>query len=291
MKIHDKIATVVRPSVGLTLSTPQVQALVLQKYPDTNPTSIIPSDHSGPNPRSGRSYCHCSGNSAQIFMRDSGGYKVLGAKTVLGSTAGSTIPALETGALRNKCLVIDDGFIREWEPKYDLIEKDEKEYQRLVPEVAREMASTGTISEKTFLAIWKWKGAMRVIGHVALAAYGTLYAPAFRRAASEPAERKLAALIAPHVKLPGIEAATGSTVIHFMHPQLMPIIDVRTIAVLFVARLISTESKDLARYEEFRRAIDGIRRRCPTWTLRQIDRALFAYHKLVLDKGLADGCG
>jgi hypothetical protein len=189
-----------------------------------------------------------------------------------------------------KTLIIDDAFIREWHPKYDWIQNDEIEYQRLVPQVARDMASTGTVSEKTFLAIWKWKGAMRVIGHVMLAAYGTLYAPAFRRAASEPPERKLATLIAPGVKLPGVEAATGSTVIHFMHPQLMPIIDVRTIGVLFVARLISTESKDLAHYEEFRRAIDGIRRSCPSWTLRQIDRALFAYHKLVLDKGKDGGC-
>jgi hypothetical protein len=223
-------------------------------------------------------------------MRDSGGYRVLGAGWVLGSTARSTIPTLETDALRNKPIVIDDAFIREWEPKYDLIENDEAEYQRLVPEVARDMASTGTISEKTFLAIWKWKGAMRVIGHVALGAYGSLYAPAFRRVASDPPERKLTALIASGVKLPGVEAATGSTVIHFIHPQLMPIIDVRTIGVLFVARLISTESKDLAHYEEFRRAIDGIRRRCPSWTLRQIDRALFAYHKLVLDRGRAGGC-
>jgi hypothetical protein len=223
-------------------------------------------------------------------MRDSGGYKVLGAGTVLGSTARSTIPALETDALRNKPIVIDDGFIREWEPKYDLIENDEAEYQRLVPAVARDMASMGTISEKLFLAISKWKGAMRVIGHVALAAYDTLYAPAFRRAASETPERKLAALIAPGVKLPGVEAATGSTVIHFMHPQLMPIIDVRTIGVLFVARLISTESKDLAHYEQFRRAVDGIRRRCPSWTLRQIDRALFAYHKLALDTGRTGAC-
>jgi hypothetical protein len=145
MRIHDKIATVVRPSAGTTLSTGQVQALVSQKYPDTNPTSIIPSDHSGPNPRSGRSDCHCSGKSSQIFMRDSGGYKVLSAGTVLGSTARSTIPALETSALRNKPLVIDDAFIREWEPKYDLIENDEEEYQRLVSEVIRDMASTGTI--------------------------------------------------------------------------------------------------------------------------------------------------
>lgn len=290
MTNHDKITVVVKPSVGMTLSTKQVQALVLERYPDTNPTSIIPSDHSGPNPRSGRSYCHCSGNSAQIFIRDSGGYKVLGAGTMLSSTVRSTIPALEIDALRNSPLVIDDAFIAKWHPKYDSTQNDEIEYQRLLPVVARDIALTGTISKDTFLAIWNWKGAMRVIGHILLSAYGTLYASAFRRAASEPPERKLATLIAPSVKLPGVEAATGSTVIHFIHPQLMPIIDVRTIGVLFVARLISTKSKDLAHYEEFRRAIDGIRRRCPSWTLRQIDRALFAYHKLVLDKGKDGGC-
>ena len=36
---------------------------------------------------------------------------------------------------------------------------------------------------------------------------------------------------------------------HFMHPQRMPIMDVRTIGVLLMARLISTERKDLAHYD------------------------------------------
>jgi hypothetical protein len=235
-----------------------------------------------------------SSQSRPMSNRDGGGYKMPEAGMVLGS--GSSRPSANVAhqqeILRDdqKPLVIDDAFIREWEAKYDLIANDEDKCQQLVLEVAREMASTRTISENTFRAVWKWKGAMRVIGNVVFAAYGRLYAPAFRLAASQPPERKLAALIAPGVKLPGVEAATGSTLIHFMHPQLMPIIDVRTIGVLFVARLISTESKDLAHYEEFRRAIDTIRRRCPSWTLRQIDRALFAYHKLVLDKIQASRC-
>lgn len=189
-----------------------------------------------------------------------------------------------------KAVVIDDTFISEWHPKYDWTESDEDEYQKLVAIVSRDIASAGTVSKSTFLRIWNWKGAMRVIGHVLLEAYETLYAPAFRRAAAEPPERKLAALIAPGVKLPGVEAATGSTLIHFMHSDSMPIIDVRTCEVLFAAGLISTDRKDLAHYEEFRRAIDGIRRRCPRWTLRQIDRALFAYHKQVFDKSGSGGC-
>jgi hypothetical protein len=67
----------------------------------------------------------------------------------------------------------------------------------------------------------------------------------------------------------------------------MPIIDVRTVEVLFAAGLLSTDRRDLAHYEEFRQAIEGIRRRCPGWSLRDIDRALFAYHKQFLDQGSA----
>ncbi len=104
--------------------------------------------------------------------------------------------------------------ISEWHPKYDWTESDEGKYQELAAIVSRDMASAGTVSKSTFLRIWNWKGAMRVIGHVLIDAYDTLYAPAFRRVASEPPERKLAALIAPGVKLPGVEAATGSILIH-----------------------------------------------------------------------------
>lgn len=181
-------------------------------------------------------------------------------------------------------LVIDDVFIREWHPEYDRIENDEPEYQRLVAVVAQEMQSIGTVSEKTFLAISNWKGAMRVIRHVRMDQYRSLYAEAFRRAAAAPPQRKLYVLIEPRVKLPGVEAATGSTILHFIHPQEMPIIDVRTIEVLYAGGLIDSQHKDLEHYERFRAAIEGIRCRCHGWTLREINRALFAYHKRVLSK-------
>ncbi len=184
-------------------------------------------------------------------------------------------------------LQIDDAFIREWHPRY--AEEDEDDYGTLVATVAKEMNSMGAISKGTFLAIWNWKGAKRVIRHVSIDEYDTRYAGAFRRAASEPPERKLAALLAPGLKLPGVGAPTGSTIIHFIHPQNMPIIDVRTVEVLFEAGLVSTKRRDLGHYEEFRKAIEGIRQRCPRWSLRQIDRALFAYHKQVLDKKGQDG--
>ena len=129
-----------------------------------------------------------------------------------------------------------------------------------IPAASRELATTGTISKNTFLRIWKWKGAMRVIGHVLIDAYDTLYAPTFRRAASEPPERKLAALIAPGVKLPGVEAATGSTIIHFMHPETCQSSTCAHAEVLLAASLISTERKDLA---ALRRISAGHRRDQP----------------------------
>ena len=196
-------------------------------------------------------------------------------------------------------LQIDDAFVKEWHPRYDETECDEGEYTRLVATVAREMQSMGTISKKTFLDIWNWKGAMRVIGLTTIYVagqrtkavtaeedeYETRYATAFRRAASEPPERKLEALLGPGVKLPGVGAPTGSTLIHFIHPATMPIIDRRTAGILFKCGRIATAECWLETYEEFRKAINRISRDCPGWTLRQIDRALFAYHKQVLDAG------
>jgi hypothetical protein len=120
---------------------------------------------------------------------------------------------------------------------------------------------------------------------VKLDQYEGLYASAFRRAAQERPDRKLALLIGPDNKLPGLEAPSGSTILHFIHPEIMPIIDVRTAEVLFAAGLVPTKHRDLKRYETSRRAIDQIRNRCSGWSLREIDRALFAYHKQVLDKG------
>jgi hypothetical protein len=102
---------------------------------------------------------------------------------------------------------IDDAFIRDWNPKYS--DADEGDHEELVTTTAEEMRSKGTISKKTFHAIWNWKGAMRVIRHVVLDEYDTRYAEAFRRAASEPPTRKLNVLLEPGVKLPGVGAPNG----------------------------------------------------------------------------------
>jgi hypothetical protein len=182
---------------------------------------------------------------------------------------------------------IDDAFITRWHPEFDRPEVggDDSDYYEILERVQGEINSNRTLTQKTFLEIWKWKGAMRVIRFVKLEEYDSLYAPAFRRAAEAPPERKLYELLEGTKKLPGVGAPTGSTLIHFIHPEIMPIIDVRTVEVLYAAGRISTELRELESYEEYRAAIDRIKRECAkSTTLRKIDRALFAYHKLVLDK-------
>src|ERR1700684_3920162 len=132
-------------------------------------------------------------------------------------------------------LQIDDAFIQTWEPRFDETSvggEYVKEYSNLVKAVAVETKSHGTLSEKLFREIWNWKGAMRVIRHIRLDEYETLYAPAFRLALLEPPERELLALLRDGHKLPGLGAPTGSTILHFIHPGFMPIIDVRTVETL-----------------------------------------------------------
>lgn len=284
MNNHDRFVAVFSKRTGQTLSTAEITKLMLAES-DIQPGSILPNDHAEGNV--GACWCAKNHSNQPIFDRVGPGlYRVRSSGARPGPQTVRTTQAMppQVAVGPSRPLVIDDAFIAEWHPRYDLTSHDEPEYHRLVAAVAQDISTMGTLSEATFLAIWKWKGAMRVIGHVRMDQYGNLYATAFRRAASQPPEQKLAALVAPGVKLPGVEAATGSTIIHFIHPENMPIIDVRTVEVLFKAGLVRSERRGLDQYEEFRSAIDGIRRGCPRWSLREIDRALFAYHKQVLDK-------
>ena len=74
----------------------------------------------------------------------------------------------QSSILNSMAIIVDDAFIETWHPRYDLTESDQAEYDSLIAQVAMEVRSSGTISKETFLAIWRWKGAMRVIGLVRL---------------------------------------------------------------------------------------------------------------------------
>src|ERR1035438_6423279 len=236
MNIYQMRHAILAQHRGTRVTPAQLKAELLENYPSVKPQSVnAPDCFYSDRKRAGSTCPECGklGGFAVnrygiVDMGASGWGGISPVYVPTGNIRSSVGPSTITNRIApfhspQKALVIDDAFISEWHPKYAWTERDEDEYQKLVAIVSRDIASAGNVSKTTFLRIWNWKGAMRVIGHVLIDAYDTLYAPAFRRAACEPPERKLAALIAPGVKLPGVEAATGSTLIHFMHPDSMPI--------------------------------------------------------------------
>jgi len=176
-------------------------------------------------------------------------------------------------------LIIDSDFIAEWHPKYECTETDEGEYQTILKIVRRELMSSGTIGKKTFLRIINWKS-QRVKGLIEWDDW-----PRYRRVLAHVYRTDDGKKLPTITKLLGIGVPVGSTILHFMFPKRFPIIDIRTISVLRHADLISFKSASyLNNYRIFVSAIEHISKIAPGWTLREIDRALFAFDKNVLGK-------
>lgn len=176
-------------------------------------------------------------------------------------------------------LRIDNSFIAEWHPKYDEIESDELDYQYLVVQVKKELDKNGTLSKEIFTEILNWKSP-RVKGIVKLNEFET-YENVIRDVFIAEADNKLTILC----RLYGIGAPVGSTILHFMHPSDFPIIDIRTAQSLHHNGYLNSPKTDLSRFAAFRTALLKIANECPSFSLREIDRALFAYHKIKLSPG------
>ena len=177
-------------------------------------------------------------------------------------------------------LVIDSAFILTWHSRYDEIERDEPEYQNLVDQTRREMNEIGSISKGTFVRVLDWKSP-RVKGILRLnefSVYEKGIADAIRTANSQ----KLGVLCQLH----GIGAPVGSTLLHLMYPDVFPIIDIRTVETLKHAGLLQSSATDLLRYPVFKVAILKIASENSGFSLREIDRALFSYHKMIFSPSL-----
>jgi hypothetical protein len=173
-------------------------------------------------------------------------------------------------------LRIDHSFISAWHPKYDGIANDENEYKTLIALTLSEIQERGTLSESTFVRILNWKSP-RVKGIVKPNEFSN-YARTIGAAYIADDTEKLETLLRLH----GIGAPVGSTLLHFIYPDLFPIIDVRTAETLHYAGRIESNSTTLLHYPPFRSEMLKIAKENPNFTLRQIDRALFAYHKIHL---------
>lgn len=186
---------------------------------------------------------------------------------------------------------IDDAFIEKWGKEY--CEGDEPEYERLVREILSRILKAGTLTSGLFEEIYDWKAA-RAKGHVDWNRFSQ-YENAFKNALRlEPNENRTDA-ISENTKdnkvetlddLPGIGVPVASTILHMRYPNIFPIVDERTVEVfqecgcLDSSKKFKSYSEKTNGYREFRGVFFLHLSKCKkTWTLREFDEALFAYHK------------
>ena len=185
-------------------------------------------------------------------------------------------------------MVIDNEFINEWHPKYDRTETDEEGYNKIIAVIADEISKDGTITKETFLRILDWKSS-RVKGIID--SDFEIYKNAIKTIVDGKSKNNLKTLTV----LRGIKAAVASTILHLIYPDKYAIIDKRTVETLYsFGQLkfgkLNNDKSDDDKYAEYNRVIHRIKRTLDNYTLREIDRALFAYHKLFLEKNKKDRC-
>lgn len=170
--------------------------------------------------------------------------------------------------------VIDSGFIRKWEIQYDNHEIDEEEYKSIIKKTALEVKQTKNISKETFLRILNWKSP-RLKGIVKLSEFDTTYAPVIKECIEETSnENKVQKIIS----LYGIAIPTGTTILHFIFPDVFPIMDIRTAEVLYYHGYLESKTRTEKNYYKFYKVLHRIKNNT-NMSLREIDRALFSYHK------------
>lgn len=171
---------------------------------------------------------------------------------------------------------IDSIFVSQWHPKYDECEIDEPEYKSLVAQIRKELNHKDSLSKETFVRVLDWKSP-RVKGIARLNEF-PIYEKGIADAVRAEKDQKLGVLC----RLRGVGAPVGSTFLHLMYPNEYPIIDIRTVETLHYAGLLSSPRTDITRYPAFTAEILKIARENQAFSLREIDRALFAYHKMLL---------
>jgi len=173
---------------------------------------------------------------------------------------------------------LDDDFIQFWHPKYDETEDDEPKYKCLLDMVGSEILTEHTLSKDTFTEILNWKSA-RVKGRIKWDEFKK-YQDVITECLSVPDAEKMNLLVD---KLYGFGAPVASTFLQFIYPSAFPIVDRRTVDVLRYFGYIQYKSTGIAQYAAFKAAILKIQEKCPKWNLREIDRALFSFHKQNLE--------
>jgi hypothetical protein len=132
--------------------------------------------------------------------------------------------------------------------------------------------SQGFISESTFKDIINWKSP-RVKGK--MKKDFEYYDQAIKQVLLSPDHEKLQILIG----LDGIGVPVASTILNFIYPDKFPIMDVRVTEALCEFKYLNVKARSLKNYSRYRKVILEIVRDSGC-SMREVDRALFAYHKI-----------
>ncbi|GAB6109506.1 hypothetical protein [Fusibacter bizertensis] len=177
-------------------------------------------------------------------------------------------------------LIINGHFIKHWHPKYDCTEHDEEEYQEILKIVKNEVDRKGAITQNTFRRILDWKS-KRIKGHVNWNEFELYNQKIIESLKVIEDDEKVKILIS----LYGVGIPVASTILHFIYPDHFPIVDIRTVEVLKLSnglpnyKTVHFYRNTINGYRVFRNVFNNISKLNENYSYREIDRALFAFHK------------
>lgn len=168
---------------------------------------------------------------------------------------------------------LDENFIDKWA----IVDVGEYEYNDIINLVKNDIETQKTITKSTLERILNWKSA-RSKGNIQKREYEE-YSSTFTEILS--GENKIEKLN----DLYGIGISIASTILHFIYPNDYPIVDVRTVEALQLlgyvdkAVKVSAIRDTIKGYRMYRAIIFEISKKTKR-SLREIDKALFKFHKI-----------
>jgi thermostable 8-oxoguanine DNA glycosylase len=170
---------------------------------------------------------------------------------------------------------IDKAFIIQWAPQYDQFWKDEVQYKELVNDLADCKQKNIPMPVDLFERVLRWKS-RRLVGIVRHSEWKNI-CEKIHSIITTTNRDKLGKII----QIYGIAVPTGSTILHLYFPEDYPIMDRRTMEVLKAFSLIdfAPQNPSLNNYKTFRARMLSTLRSLENVSLRELDRALMAFHK------------
>lgn len=170
---------------------------------------------------------------------------------------------------------INQDFIQNWSSPYDniYIGGDEDDYELIKTKVNSDIVTSQSLSKNTFTDILNWKSA-RTKGKIDWNNF-EVYQATIKSVSDVPDLEKIELLCS----LNGIGIPIASTILHFIYPDTIPIMDFRVTEALNHLGYLKYKAISLPNYRRYTESINEIASQSKS-SFRVVDRALFAYHKM-----------